>query len=423
MPQTRAPPSTANSQTDRPPFWEGSTIEGSLASDTASNTDASIGEPSRYHLPAPEPNYRQREITRHRPSRPVTLSQDQQPPFIIGSAGVIGNPPNALSKRASTPDGKNYYGSLKTVPAPSSDQCSEDSLYQTSPEKTSPSTKRLQRGPKLPLRTSRRGSSTRSVAYPTEEGHSPHPKGQVYQNTGGENVPHNGHAKAKAREPAQSTNIADLDAALVDHPDSDGSADRQLTPKAAGKARPQVARQLFSSSGTHKHKLHENVMSWQDAEKPPQPSSKKRPFELDYDDKALSSMNYAELKEQPFDYDPTQAEVSSEDAPPRGTLPEKLEHFLEKDQATQVDFFTGMPVKDWEDSGDWILDRFGDVMRRLREARQNKRATVEKFENEIAERQAAVSSKIQGIDQRLAELKSQGEGLMQGSQADCDKEW
>lgn len=164
-------------------------------------------------------------------------------------------------------------------------------------------------------------------------------------------------------------------------------------------------------------------MSWQDAEKPPQPSSKKRPFELDYDDKALSSMNYAELKEQPFDYDPTQAEVSSEDAPPRGTLPEKLEHFLEKDQATQVDFFTGMPVKDWEDSGDWILDRFGDVMRRLREARQNKRATVEKFENEIAERQAAVSSKIQGIDQRLAELKSQGEGLMQGSQADCDKEW
>lgn len=133
-------------------------------------------------------------------------------------------------------------------------------------------------------------------------------------------------------------------------------------------------------------------------------------------------MSYAELKKQPFDYDPTQADARSVDVPPLGTLPEKLEHFLEKDQATQVDFFTNMPVKDWEDSGDWILDRFGDVMRRLREARQAKRATAEKFENEIAERETAVSQKIHGIDQRLADLKSQGEGLVQGRQVDSEEE-
>ncbi len=81
-----------------------------------------------------------------------------------------------------------------------------------------------------------------------------------------------------------------------------------------------------------------------------------------------------------------------------------------------------MPISDWDSSGDWFLERFGDVMHRLREARQNKRAIVERFENEIAEREEAVRNKIHGISRRLTDLKSEGEGLMQGIEIDWEEE-
>ena len=382
-----------------------------------------MSEPPQYHVPAPEPSYKQREIPRYRPPKLETFSQDQQPPFIIGSSGVIGNTTNSLVQRASTPDARNYHNGLKAVPPPGSDQGSEDS-YQNSPEKTSPSNKRLHRQ-KLPVRTSRRGSSG-SAAYPPD-GMMPPNTQQMYQNPGNHTHPpmDSRHPKVKKRESQQSANFADTNTALVDHLDeSDASADQQHTPKAAGKARPQVARQLFSRNGAHKARPHEGAIPRQAAEKR-HSGAKKRSFDLDYDDSALANMDYAELKKQPFDYDPTQAEtrLRLSDVPPPGTLPAKLEHFLDKqDQAAQVEFFTGMPVRDWEDAGDWILDRFGDVMRRLREARQGKRATAERFENEIAEREAAVSHKIHGIDQRLADLKSQGEGLVQGREVDSGEE-
>lgn len=406
------------------PFWEGSTIEGSLASDTASNVEVNSGLPSHYHAPVPEPSHKQRDVPRHRPFKRET-GQENYPPFMIGAGGVIEKAGGSLTRSASTPDARNHRGGFKRAPLPDSDQYSEDSHSQASPEKTSPSNQRLHHSQKFPIRTSQRGSFSERTSFPLEDNAIAPTMQHDYQdseNEVAEPQPDTRRLKVKTHEPRRTTIFADTDTQTDSHPESeDETAEQQPTPKPAAKAKPQVARQLFSRNTKAKAVLHESAMPRLAAEKH-QSSSKKRPFELDYDDSALAHMSYTQLRQEPFDFDPAQAEAHSVDFPPRGTLPEKLVHFLDKDPATQVEFFTKMSVKDWDSSGDWFLERFGEVTQRLKEARQNKRATMEKFEAEIAEREEAVRNKEQIIKLKLADLKSKGEGLMQNKEMDPEDE-
>ena len=426
LPMTRArtiASSSATQATRPPPFWEGSTIEGSLASDTASNVDVNSGLPSNYHAPVPEPSHKQREIPRHRPYKREPPNQEDYPPFILGPSGVFEQVGMPLTRSASTPDARNHRGGFKRVAQPDSDQYSEDSPYQTSPEKVSPSNKRLHHSKQLPIRTSQRGSfSERATSSPEDNPLSPTIQ-HAYQNSENgmeESQPAIGRLRVKTHEPHRSTIFADTDTPVVSHPDSeDETMDQQPTPKPTAKTKPQVARQLFSRNTKARTGLHESAMPRPAAEKH-HSSSRKRSFELDYDDSALAKMNYTKLREEAFDFDPAQAEAQSVDYPLKGTLPEKLDHFLDKDQETQVEFFTKMSVGDWESSGDWFLERFADVTHRLKEARQAKRATIEKFENEIAQREEDVRKKINHINTKVADMKSKGEGLMKGQEIDCE---
>ncbi|RYP41768.1 hypothetical protein DL767_000784 [Monosporascus sp. MG133] len=395
------------------PFWEGSTIEGSLLSDTASNVDANPALPLQYHPPAQEPSHRRHEIPRRRPFRKASPAPESIAPFMIGPSGMIEEVEDPLTRRTSTPDARSNQGGFKAAAYVDSDLYSDDS--QTSPEKASPSNKR--RHPKqLALRTSRGGSFSERTTFPDDDNLMSSPQQQAHQNpengVEGPHPLHAGRSKVKTGENHRSTVFADADTPMVNNPDSETeSVEQQPTPKPAVKSKPQVARQLFSRNGKPRVNLHESAMPRQSTETR-HSSSKKRAFELDYDDSALAHMSYADLRKQPFDFDPTQAEAQSVGAPAQGTLSEKLDHFLGKDQATQADFFTRMSVTDWEDSGDWFLERFGEIVHKIKEARQSKRATVESFENEIAEREEVVRNKMHGIGRRLAELKSEGEGLM-----------
>lgn len=205
---------------------------------------------------------------------------------------------------------------------------------------------------------------------------------------------------------------------MASHPDESDreSIEPEPTPKPAAKPKPQVSRKLFSSKGSKGGApgLDESAMPRTLTEKKTNP--KKRPLEQDYDDGALATMDYAELRNEAFDFDPAREEAQSAINPPQGGLHNKLEHFQYKDTNNRLEFFTKMPVKDWEASGDWFLERFGEVMDRLRDARKSRRAIVEGFENEIAERGDAVRNKIQGIDKTLTEFKREGEGMMVGKE-------
>ncbi|KAI1347536.1 extracellular mutant protein 11-domain-containing protein [Xylaria sp. FL0043] len=428
-------------QSKRPaPFWDSSTVENSAFSDTTSNMDSNA--PFAYRqLPVqghPALSYQQHDSTRHRLAPRQLDRAEHPPPFIIGSDGLInemGNENgNGLTRSASTPDARSQRGGFKEIISDNGrDPYTDDSAYNTSPEKT-PSGKRLQHPKILPLRpTTRRESYPERIVYPDGDPTmmpqtlKPH----VYLNPNHKEAAQVAQAQPERlprlqvpdHQPHRSTIFADTDTPMVSHQDDseNASIEREPTPMPAakpnGKAKTQVNRQLFTRSSKGKAGLRESAMPRSSPEKR-QPATKKRSYELDYDDGALAAMDYETLKREEFDFDPAQAEARSVFEPPRGTLPEKLEHFLTKDQANQVNFFTKMSVRDWEESGDWFLERFGDIMVRFKEARKEKREIVNAFENEIAEREEAVRNKIHGIGQTLADLKSEGEGMMLNKEFD-----
>lgn len=437
---------TTSEQSKRPvPFWEGSTIEGSAFSDTTSNNDSNASFAYR-QLPVQEHPaliYQQHEDTRHRPAARQFDRLNQPPPFILNADGLINvmgtENGNGLTRSASTPDAKRQRSGFKEViPDHGHDLLTDESSYNTSPEKT-PSGKRLQHSKTIPLRPTRRGS------YPERIGHSdgdtvtmPQPiKPHTFLNPNHKESEQAAQVAQLAQahleplprlqvpehQPHRSTIFADTDTPMVSHPDEseNASVEREPTPmppaKTITKAKTQVNRQLFTRSSKGKASLRESAMPRLSAENR-QSAAKKRSYELDYDDGTLAAMDYETLKMEEFDFDPAQAEARSVFEPPRGTLPEKLDHFLSKDEANQVNFFTKMSVHDWEQSGDWFLERFGDIMVRFKEARKEKRQIVNTFENEIAEREEAVRNKIHGIGQTLADLKSEGQSMMLGKELD-----
>ncbi|KAI0421054.1 extracellular mutant protein 11-domain-containing protein [Xylaria grammica] len=419
------------------PFWEGSTIEGSAFSDTASNIDSNA--PFAYRqLPVqglPALSY-QHDSTRHRPA-PRQLDQaDQPPPFTVGPDGLInvmgnGNS-NGLTRSASTPEARSQRGGFKEITSDNGrDPFADESPYNTSPEKT-PSGKRLQHAKALALRPTRRESYVERNSYsdvdPVVMPQPLNPQffppnikepAQVVQ-AQQERLP---RLQVPEHQPHRSTIFADTDTPMVSHQDDseNASVEREPTPmpvaKTMTKAKTQVNRQLFNRPSKGKGGLRESAMPRSSPEKR-QPAAKKRSYELDYDDGALASMSYKALKTEAFDFDPAQAEARSVFEPPQGTLPEKLEHFLAKDKENQANFFTKMPVNEWEEAGDWFLERFGDIVARFKDARKEKREIVNAFENEIAEREEAVRNKIHGIGQTLADLKTEGEDMMLGKEFD-----
>ncbi|KAH9903969.1 extracellular mutant protein 11-domain-containing protein [Xylariomycetidae sp. FL2044] len=426
------------------PFWEGSTVDGSL-SDNASNIDASAVAPHHYRVPYQAPTWQPRqEIPRPSSPPPIlrdTKVSDQHPPFVIGANGLMEVLGGHLTRSASTPDTRVQRHGSKNV-ASDSDQYSEDNSLQGSPGRT-PSSKRLYHPKTLTLRTKRPESVSERTAYQVKETGILLPRTHTYERAepvvsdevtdGTENKP-SPRLRVKVQEPRRSTIFADTDTPLVSHPDEEEEEEGELeaesigppTPKPVQKTKPQVNRQLFSKYNKPSAGLDESAMPRSQSQKPEpsnsqsssQAGSRKRQYDLDYDDGILSRMNYAQLKDEAFDYDPAQAEAQATVDPPRGTLPEKLAHFLDKDEESQSDFFTKMPVREWEDSGDWLLEQFGEVMQRFKVARQMKRALVRRFEDEIAERDAAVANKAQFIDNTLIELKTDGEVMMEGKEFD-----
>lgn len=138
-------------------------------------------------------------------------------------------------------------------------------------------------------------------------------------------------------------------------------------------------------------------------------SKKRRRQSCDYDDKALSSMDYADLRAQPFDFDP-----AGETSPARArategsNLPARLEHYKGRGEADQRAFFEGMSVAEWDGAGDWFLEEFGAVVQRMKEGRRRRRELVEGFEAEIAEREEGVRARAEGVKRKLDRMKRDG---------------
>ncbi|KAL7919722.1 extracellular mutant protein 11 domain-containing protein [Trichoderma austrokoningii] len=135
---------------------------------------------------------------------------------------------------------------------------------------------------------------------------------------------------------------------------------------------------------------------------------KRRRQSLDYDDMALSSMDYAELQKEPFDFDPSKETAHTGTGSGADTLNAKLEQYQHQTAKEQHLMFNSMNADDWEEAGDWFADRFGEIMHKLRVARRNKRRMMQEFEQEAASREEAVRQQTETIEQKLFKMKQDG---------------
>ncbi|KAJ8071630.1 hypothetical protein OCU04_001950 [Sclerotinia nivalis] len=150
-------------------------------------------------------------------------------------------------------------------------------------------------------------------------------------------------------------------------------------------------------------------------------------IQLDYDDAALRNMDYSQLRDESFEApsaaseQPSEPDMSLSDR----TLNERVSYHVEQYQAADqqeldkqrvamAEFFGNLSKDEWEEAGDWFLERFADTLKALKEARKEKRDVVAKFEREIEKREGEVKGSLQAYNEDMERMKKGAKGVIEG---------
>ena len=137
--------------------------------------------------------------------------------------------------------------------------------------------------------------------------------------------------------------------------------------------------------------------------------------ELDYNASELYGMDYATLKQAAFDMSPNTSVFTFPDDQPVVTLSEKLDCVSRLQANDQAAFMSTLHIDQWEEAGEWFLDKFGALITKFRAARQEKRKAAHCFEDEIQIRHDAVSKKRRLTEAAMSEMKASGAQVLQGT--------
>jgi hypothetical protein len=130
---------------------------------------------------------------------------------------------------------------------------------------------------------------------------------------------------------------------------------------------------------------------------------------LDYDKETLVGMDFMSLKNESFDKDPRADDFEMDEV----DMEAKLAHAMENlDQEGQKKFFSSLPLDEWQEAGDWFLERFGDFIKHIVESRKQKRELAKRFEKEISTRHDDVSRKRKTLEDALTNMRTGGETLL-----------
>jgi hypothetical protein len=134
------------------------------------------------------------------------------------------------------------------------------------------------------------------------------------------------------------------------------------------------------------------------------------PLILDYTKEELSKMSYRELKEASFDDDPTvkDTDVYSQ----YGTLEEQMVAVARLPKEARMHFFGTLNIDQWEDAGDWFLQRFGEIAGKLKDVRREKRKFSQAFEDRIEQRHCEVSKKQEITQNALDAMRQSGDRVL-----------
>ncbi|CAD6453858.1 5c5d79d9-0ba6-4c73-be9f-ad34576d7419 [Sclerotinia trifoliorum] len=150
-------------------------------------------------------------------------------------------------------------------------------------------------------------------------------------------------------------------------------------------------------------------------------------IQLDYDDATLKNMDYSQLRDESFEApsaaseQPSEPDMSLSDR----TLNERVSYHVEQYQAADqkeldkqrvamAEFFGNLSKDEWEEAGDWFLERFADTLKALKDARKEKRDVVAKFEREIEKREGEVKGSLRAYNEDMERMKKGAKGVIEG---------
>ena len=151
------------------------------------------------------------------------------------------------------------------------------------------------------------------------------------------------------------------------------------------------------------------------------PVNRKRSVELDYAEEELSKMTYEQLKSEVFDHNPSMGYSAQPDSLTTGTLESQLAYISNLTEVTeedrflqQQDFFSSLPIEKYEECGDIILGRFTQILNNFKEARQMKRSAAKELEEEVAQREQRVSTRLGLLGKNMERLRRAGQDVIKG---------
>ena len=149
-------------------------------------------------------------------------------------------------------------------------------------------------------------------------------------------------------------------------------------------------------------------------------SSRKRATGLDYTTRQLASMTYNRLSSETFDSVPRSPSSEVPEDLAGAILPQKLEYVYslkrsDKQYLQRREVFSYMNINQYDECGSLLMEKFGNIITRYTDARQQKRKAAKEFEDEVAVREEHVRGISEGVDGDLRRLKTAGEDVIRGS--------
>lgn len=141
----------------------------------------------------------------------------------------------------------------------------------------------------------------------------------------------------------------------------------------------------------------------------------------DYSDDELANMSYDSLAKETWDLEHHERGDNKSDGLPTSEddLKARFETCLKEEipvsnefPPNQVAFFTKLSIEQWEQTGDLFLEKFEELIKKMRTSRQNKRKLVSTFEKQIGEREEVVRSKSIAVELKLNTMKKGGESVL-----------
>jgi len=139
------------------------------------------------------------------------------------------------------------------------------------------------------------------------------------------------------------------------------------------------------------------------------PDSHSAEDDLDYTMDELEAMSYSDLEAQSFDENP-RANLAQEHQ--QGELASRLEKVRTLSRDKQAQFFSNQTLENWEESGEWFLGCFQNLLSRFVQARKDKRELAVEFEKQVSARHSSVEEQAAGIDKVLEDMRSSGMGVL-----------